>query len=426
MADVNTLISDIESGKIDNTLKSLYVDESLVAIQKNRYRKALQTYMQYFTNKDVSIYSAPGRTEVGGNHTDHQHGCVLAAAVNLDTLAIVAKRDDDIIHVVSEGFVIKPVHIATLSMMESEIGTSEALIRGICERIKTLGFRIGGLDVYMNSDVLEGAGLSSSASFEVLMGTILSGEYNDSKISSIEIAKIGQYSENNYFGKPCGLMDQMACSVGGFIGIDFKDPKQPIVDKIEFDFATTAHTLCIVDTKGSHADLTPEYAAVPNEMGQIATYFGKHYLREVEEQEFYSSIKQLRNTYSDRSVLRAFHFFNEDERVIEEVRLLKKGDFTRFKEVVKASGDSSYKYLQNVYPSSFVDEQNLSIGLAMSDHILKNEGVSRVHGGGFAGTIQAFVPNNLLDTYKDQMEAIFGSGSCYVLKIRPFGGTKVI
>ena len=426
MSDVNRLLFDIESGKFDNILNKLYIDKEVLPIQKQRYKKALKEFHTIFPIKEVSIYSAPGRVEVGGNHTDHQHGCVLAAAVNLDTVAVVSKRDDDIIHVVSEGFDIKPISIPPFHVVPQEVGTTEALIRGICAKIHELGFEVGGLNIYMTSNVLEGAGLSSSASIEVLLGTIISGEYNEHCISAIEIAKIGQYSENNYFMKPCGLMDQMACSVGGFISIDFKDPALPIVEKIDFDFDTFNHTLCIVDTKGSHADLTCEYAAITQEMKKIAQQFGKTYLCEVDESAFYMKIEELRMSCGDRSVLRAFHFFSENERVKEEVKALKKADFEKFKKLIKESGDSSYKYLQNVYTPKNINEQNLSIGLAMSDYILGRNGVNRVHGGGFAGTIQAFVPNNLLATYQEKIEAIFGQGSCYSLKIRPCGGVKVV
>jgi len=426
MENLYTVIKCIEDGCLNDKFKQLYVDKEVSERQKERYVRLLNQYHETFTGDTISIYSAPGRSEVGGNHTDHQHGRVLAASINLDTIAIVSKREDNIIHIISEGFDIKKVDISNLDINEQEAGTSESLIRGICARSKELGYVVGGFNAYMSSEVLEGAGLSSSAAFEVLIGTILSGEYNDNTIDAIEIAKIGQYSENNYFKKPCGLMDQMACSVGGFITIDFKDPQNPVVEKVDYDFDLSNHSLCIVDTKGSHADLTNDYASIPLEMKKIANYFGKDYLREVDIEKFYNDITSLRKLCGDRSVLRAIHFFNENERVKEEVNALKNADFTRFKQLIKESGNSSYKYLQNVYSPQDITEQNLSLGLALSEHILKDKGVSRVHGGGFAGTIQAFVPNDLLATYQKEIELVFGEGSCHILKIRSDGGIKVV
>ncbi|OCN04898.1 galactokinase [Erysipelotrichaceae bacterium MTC7] len=425
MAMIQTLIEEIQTGKHDADLLKLYVDASMIEKQKERYVLALETFKDHFGEKEVRVYSAPGRSEVGGNHTDHQHGRVLAAGVNLDTIAIVAKREDDVIIVDSEGFNIKPVNAATLVASEKEAGTSEAIIRGVAAGIKNRGGNIGGFEAYMTSDVLEGAGLSSSAAFETLLGTILSHEYNEGAIDAVEIAKIGQYAENEFFMKPCGLMDQMASSVGSFITIDFKDPSNPIVEKLDFDFDSSNHSLCIVDTKGSHADLTDEYAAVPADMRKVANYFGKDFLREIEPTLFYQNVGELRNTLGDRPVLRAYHFFGENARVLDEVAALKANDFDQFKTLVKASGDSSYKYLQNVYSNKDVNEQNISTGLAMSEYLLQGKGVCRVHGGGFAGTIQAFVPNEMLDSYKTGIEAVFDEGSCYVLKVRPFGGYKV-
>ncbi|MDQ0361716.1 galactokinase [Breznakia pachnodae] len=426
MENLYTVIERIEDGFFDKKFEELYVDKAVSERQKERYVSLLNQYHEEFVIDDVSIYSAPGRTEVGGNHTDHQHGRVLAAAVNMDTVAIVSKREDNIVHIISEGFNIKKVDISNLEINEKEAGTSEALIRGVCARIKELGFEVGGFSAYMSSEVLEGAGLSSSAAFEVLIGTIISGEYNDNAIDAVEIAKIGQYSENNYFMKPCGLMDQMASSVGGFITIDFKDPEKPVVEKINYDFDSSKHSLCIVDTKGSHADLTDDYASIPTEMKKVANYFGKDYLREVDINEFYSDITSLRELCGDRSVLRAYHFFNENERVVDQVNALNSKDFDRFKELVKDSGNSSFKYLQNVYTPKDVEEQNLAIALAISEKILTDNGVCRVHGGGFAGTIQAYVPNELLNEYKEAMEKVFGENSCHVLKVRPYGGYQFI
>ena len=420
------IIGKLENNELSEKLNGLYLDEKIVEFQKSRYIDLLRKFESIFGDVEVSIYSAPGRSEVGGNHTDHQHGRVLAAAITLDMIAVVAKRDDNVIHVYSDGYEIKPVTITDLNPDEVEAGTSEALIRGVCAGFKNAGFNIGGVNICMNSEVLGGSGLSSSAAFEVLIGTILSGEYNDGKVDPVEIAKIGQYGENKFFMKPCGLMDQMASSVGGLITIDFADPALPLIEKVDFDFVKVNHSLCIVDTKGSHADLTPEYASIPKDMLKVAEYFGKTHLRDVDTNEFYDKIADIREKCGDRAVLRSHHFFDENARVVEQVAALRNNDFDLFKGLIKKSGDSSYKYLQNVYATSNIDEQSIAIGLAMSDYILKGKGVSRVHGGGFAGTIQAFVPNEILDEYKEGMEKVYGDGCCYVLKIRSFGGYRII
>ena len=423
----NELKYKLENGELNDRLQYLYVDPQMVALQGQRYIEAINQFEAlYGENREIEIYSAPGRTEVGGNHTDHQHGRVLAASVNLDTIAIVSKNDENIVSVTSQGFDIKPVDIRELTMQANEAGTSEGLIRGVCARVAELNFQIGGFDAYVTSNVLEGAGLSSSAAFEVLLGTILSGLYNQEQIDAVEIAKIGQYAENHYFLKPCGLMDQTASSVGGFVTIDFENTKEPIVEKIDFDFDAYHHSLCIVDTKGSHADLTNDYADIPAEMKQVAAYFGKEYLRAVSFEAFLKDLAAVRSTCSDRCALRAYHFFEEDLRVVEEVKALRAYDFEAFKQLVIASGNSSYKFLQNVYSLQNISEQNISIALAISEHVLQGEGASRVHGGGFAGTIQAFVPESKRAAYKQQMEAVFGEGSCYILKIRPCGGVCVI
>lgn len=300
------------------------------------------------------------------------------------------------------------------------------MVRGVLAKLKELGYQLGGFNAYVTSDVLMGAGLSSSAAFETLIGTIIDGLYNDMRIDMVTIAKVGQYAENVYFGKPCGLMDQCACAVGGLIEIDFKDPSKPIVEHIDVDFSKYHHSLCIVDTKGSHADLTDAYGAVPAEMKVVAKYFGKEVLREVDKNEFYANIANVRKVCNDRAVLRAIHFFNEDARVERIVKDLKNDDFSGFKQGIKQSGDSSYKYLQNVYASFDSDHQAIAIGIAISDMLLKDHGVCRVHGGGFAGTIQAFVEDDFVVEYKTGIEKVFGNGSCHVLKVRKYGGCKVM
>ena len=420
------MIKMIENGELDNRLLDIYVDATKLAYQKGRYVSALTYFETYYGASDVTIFSAPGRSEVGGNHTDHQHGEVLAASINLDTIAVVRATEDNLIKVISDDYDEVVISLDDLEAKEDEKETTIALIKGVLAGFVEGGHKVGGFCAYATSDVLIGAGLSSSAAFETLIGTILSGLYNDMNVSPVEIAMIGQYAENVYFGKPCGLMDQMACSVGNLVHIDFENPKAPKVEKLEFNMSEHGYSLCITDTKGSHADLTDEYAAVPQEMKRIANHFGKEVLREVEVIDVIKAIPQLREKYGDRSVLRALHFFTENERVQKEVNALKWGYMNLFLDNVKESGDSSFKYLQNVYSNNDVENQNISIALMMSDVLLKTEGVSRVHGGGFAGTIQAFVKNDFVVPYKMQMDSIYGEGSCKDLRIRKYGGMKVI
>ena len=425
MIKATILVEELNNKKHDELLNDIYVDTNLLDYQRERYVKAINKYVSLYGDTDVEIYSAPGRSEVGGNHTDHQHGCVLAAAVNLDAIAVVGRVDNKI-KVLSDDFDIAPINLEDLEIKKAEEGTSEALIRGVCARLKELGYNVGGFNAFITSDVLMGAGLSSSAAFETIIGTIISGLYNDMTIDPVVIAQVGQYAENVYFGKPCGLMDQCASSVGSLINIDFNDVAKPIVNKVDVDFSKFGHSLCIVDTKGSHADLTDEYAAIPMEMKKVANYFGKEFLREVDEEDFFNDIAGARKACQDRAVLRAIHLFEENKRVDQEVKALNNSDFETFKKVVKESGDSSYKFLQNVYANCDVQNQSVSIGLAMSEKIIGRNGVCRVHGGGFAGTIQAFVKDEFVTAYKTEIERVFGKGSCHVLKVRKYGGKKVI
>lgn len=425
MIKATILVEELNNKKYDELLNDIYVDTNLLDYQRERYVKAINKYVSLYGDTDVEIYSAPGRSEVGGNHTDHQHGCVLAAAVNLDAIAVVGRVDNKI-KVLSDDFDIAPINLEDLEIKKAEEGTSEALIRGVCARLKELGYNVGGFNAFITSDVLMGAGLSSSAAFETIIGTIISGLYNDMTIDPVVIAQVGQYAENVYFGKPCGLMDQCASSVGSLINIDFNDVAKPIVNKVDVDFSKFGHSLCIVDTKGSHADLTDEYAAIPMEMKKVANYFGKEFLREVDEEDFFNDIAGARKACQDRAVLRAIHLFEENKRVDQEVKALNNSDFETFKKVVKESGDSSYKLLQNVYANCDVQNQSVSIGLAMSEKIIGRNGVCRVHGGGFAGTIQAFVKDEFVTAYKTEIERVFGKGSCHVLKVRKYGGKKVI
>ncbi|MBR5407784.1 MAG: galactokinase [Lachnospiraceae bacterium] len=416
----------IKNGSMDERLVDIYADKALLDKQKERYTAAVDKFISLYGNREVTVFSAPGRSEVGGNHTDHQHGQVLAAAVNLDVIAVVSATDDGIIKVVSDSFDIEPIDVNDLEKKDEEEGSSEALIRGVAGKIKADGFKVGGFVAYMTSDVLVGAGLSSSAAFEVAVGNVLSGLYNNMDLTDVYIAKVSQYAENHYFGKPCGLMDQMASSVGSLVNIDFYDVNEPVINPVKVEFDKFGHSLCIVDTKGDHADLTPEYAAIPVEMKKVARYFGKDYLKEVPYDDFYDKIPEVRRECGDRAVLRALHFFEDDRRVTDEVNALKAGDFEEFKKLIRESGDSSYKYLQNVYPVCDLDNQNVAVALALTEHILKDKAGYRVHGGGFAGTIQAFVPNDLVDDYKRGIEKYFGEGSCHVLKVRKYGGMKVI
>ena len=417
---------EFKSNKHNQLLEDLYEDSSLVNYQKDRYANALDKFIELYGDENISIYSAAGRSEISGNHTDHQHGCVLAGSINLDAIGVVA-RQDDVINVVSDSFNIKPIYLNDLDKKDEEEGTSEALIRGVVSNLKELGYNIGGFKAFITSDVLVGAGLSSSAAFETIIGTIIDGLYNDMSIDMVTIAKVGQYAENVYFGKPCGLMDQCACAVGGLISIDFKDTEHPAVNHVDVDFSKYDHSLCIVDTKGSHADLTDAYGAIPTEMKDVAHYFGKEFLREVDEKEFFDHIADVRAAVkNDREILRAIHFFKENARVPQIVEALNNDDFDLFKKLIKESGNSSYKFLQNVYADFDYKHQAVSAGLALSEIVLGDHGVSRVHGGGFAGTIQAFVENDFVPEYKKEIEKLFGEGSCHVLKVRKLGGCKVV
>ena len=416
----------IESGMLDDKLMELYVDYSRLAYQKNRYMKALEEYEKYYDEYEINLFSAPGRSEISGNHTDHQQGKVLAASVNLDAIAVVAKTEDNIIRVVSEGFDMITIPLSDLSYKEEEKETTTALVKGVVASLQKMNYGIGGFQAYITSDVLIGAGLSSSAAFETIIGTIVSHLYNNGRIGKVEIAMAGQCAENTYFGKPCGLMDQMACSVGSMVAIDFVDPLFPRVEQIKFDLNKFGYSLCITDTKGSHADLTADYAAVPKEMKAVAAYFGKEVLAEVQEDEFYRNIPEIRKELGDRAVLRTIHFMEENKRVVKAVDALKKQDVGSFLTQIKESGSSSFKYLQNVYTNADVEHQNMSVALAVSDSILKENGVARVHGGGFAGTIQAFVKNVFVEEYRNRMDGIFGSGACKILKIRNEGGVLIL
>ncbi|MBP9989324.1 MAG: galactokinase [Ruminococcus sp.] len=426
MSDVKTLKQEILDGKYNARLKEVYLDDASVEIEKTREIQILDEFYKIFGECDnVKMFSAPGRTEVGGNHTDHNHGKVLAASVNLDIVAAAVKTDNSIACEKSMKYTKTEIDTNDLSVHPEEFDKSKSLIRGMCAGFKEYGYNIGGFNAASASRVLSGSGLSSSAAYEILIGTILNHLYNDGKVSPVEIAKIAQYAENKYFNKPCGLMDQMASSVGGFITIDFKNPKEPVINKIDFDFASCSHALCIIDTGGSHADLTDDYASVRSEMEQAAAVFGKSVLRDVDENEFMQNISKVREQVNDRAVLRAIHFYGENKRAEAEVEALKAGDFNKFKQTVIESGYSSYMLNQNVYTTKDPKNQGVSLALAMCEKMLKGKGAWRVHGGGFAGTIQAFVPLDMLEEFRTEIEAVYSQGSCHVLSIRPFGGIQL-
>lgn len=414
----------IKNGFLTDRLNEIYIDNRVIEHQTLRYINAVERFEDIYGETDVELYSAPGRSEVCGNHTDHQHGQILAASINLDAIAVVAASDDDMIRVVSDGYDEICISTDDIEKYPKEEGTTAALIRGVMKGAVSRGYSLGGFKAYVTSEVLIGAGLSSSAAFETLIGTIISYMFNDGKIDPVTIAIIGQYAENVYFGKPCGLMDQMACSVGNLVHVDFADPKDPKVEKIDFDLNRHGYSLCITDTKGSHADLTHEYAAIPEEMKQVANLLGRQYLTGLTLEEVYSSMDILRERCGDRAVLRAIHLITENERVKRCVDCMKQDDIKGFLRCIKESGDSSYKYLQNVYCSSDVTHQNVSLALSISEQLLGDDGVCRVHGGGFAGTIQAFVKDEAVDRYLNGMDRIFGAGSCKILKIRGSGGIK--
>ena len=378
-----------------------------------------------FGGEAQRYFSAPGRTEIGGNHTDHQRGRVLAGAVNLDTVAAVRVSGTNVIRVQSKGYPLCQVDLDNLEPVPAEINSTPALIRGVAARFAQLGCKVDGFDAYCESTVLPGSGLSSSAAFEVLIGTIINHLFFDGRVSQAEVAQIGQYAENVFFGKPCGLMDQTASAVGGLVTIDFADKEHPDIRPVHFDFSTTGHALCIIDSRADHADLTDEYAAIPGELKEICDCLGREVTTEIPEEEFYAAIPKLRETCGDRAVMRAMHEYNENRRVPEQVACLEKGDFEGFLSLIRESGFSSWMYLQNVIPAGYVRQQPVAVALGLCEHYLRGKGAYRVHGGGFAGTVQAFVPFELLDSFRAGIDAALGEGACHVLSIRPQGGVEM-
>ena len=371
------------------------------------------------------VFSAPGRTELGGNHTDHQRGCVLAAAVELETCAEVTLNGTDTIRVFSKGYAPVEVRLDDLDVHGGEENTTAALVRGVAAAFAERGAQLQGFDARVRSNVLPGSGLSSSAAFEVLMGTVLNELFFHKSLSPAEVARIGQYAENVYFGKPCGLMDQMASAVGGMVFIDFEYPACPIVERIDFDLASAGYALCIIDTGADHADLTAEYAAIPGEMKQICHYFGKEVLRQVPQKDFFAALPRLRGRVPDRAILRAIHFYRENARVEQQAQALRMGDVEEFLHLVRQSGRSSWMYLQNITPAGAVEQQAVAVALVLCEELLNGRGACRVHGGGFAGTVQAFVPLDMLESFRTGVEAVLGAGKCHVLSLRSAGGVRV-
>ncbi|WP_337603749.1 galactokinase family protein [Anaerotignum lactatifermentans] len=391
-----------------------------------RMADAEKGFADTFGKEAERFFSAPGRTEIGGNHTDHQHGCVLAAAVDLDIFGAAAKNDSRIIRIFSEGYGMEEISLDDLEVKKEEINTTASLIRGVASKITQMGYTLGGLDMYTVSNVLKGSGISSSAAYEVLVGTVINALYCENKLTPVEIAQIGKYAENVYFGKMSGLMDQTASSVGGVVAIDFRDNANPVVRKLDFDFTKAGYALCIIDSGADHADLSDEYSAIPMEMRQVAVHFGKEVLREVALADFLTDMAAVREKAGDRATLRAYHFLKDNQRAIDEAAALEAGDFDKFLSLVKESGYSSFMYLQNVYVSGSVQHQEVAYALAACEAALAGKGAYRVHGGGFAGTIQAFVPQEMLTGFVEQMENAVGKGRCHVLSIRPAGGTELM
>ncbi len=414
-------IKDIKNTQI---LKKIYGENA--KNQVDRYEMIQDKFEELFGEGDVCFFSTSGRSEIIGNHTDHNHGCVMAAGINLDAVCAARKTDNNVIQLISEGYSTKNVvDLSDLSVQENEKGTTQSLIRGIAYHMQNdLKMNIGGFDAYVQSDVFAGSGLSSSAAIEVLIYTIFNYLYNDGKLDNVEAAKTGQWAENNYFGKPCGLMDQTACALGKLVFIDFNDPQNPIIDGIDFDFNKEGFSIIITDVYADHADLTQEYAAITNEMKSVAQFFGKSVLREVDEDEFYANLFELRKSVCDRAVMRAIHFFDENKRVLKSVEAIKENDIQTFFDAINASGESSWKLLQNTHATGSL-QQAMTLALAVSSKILNGEGACRVHGGGFGGTILAFVPKKIHDEYIEKMESVFGENACIELAIRPIGTTNV-
>ena len=429
MKSANTFINELKNGELNGRMVEIYGCHADKAQDyADRFVRVINGFTETFpgnADAEIGLYSAPGRTEIGGNHTDHQYGCVLAASVNLDAIAAAAPNGTDTIHFYSEGYGMIEADLSILEPVESEKESTLALIRGMAALAVKKGYPVKGFDVYCTSNVLGGSGLSSSAAFETLLGVIINDMYCGGVFDAVEIAKMGQITENQYFGKPSGLMDQSASSVGGVVAIDFGDPESPKVEKIDLDLNKEGYALCIIDSKSSHADLTDAYASIPREMKAVASVFGKTHLRGVTKEQLIEKTAAIRKVCGDRAFLRAMHFVLDNRRAQDEAAALKAGDFAAFLEIVKASGQSSYMYLQNISVEGAVDNQAVGVALSLCDVLLDGRGAFRVHGGGFAGTVQAFVPLDMLNGFKAAVDGAIAEGCCHVLSIRPVGGTVV-
>ena len=420
-------IEEIKRDRVRNLFAELYgTQDCIIEKQQQRYERAVQAFHEFFpTHTDIKIYSASGRTEIGGNHTDHQRGIVLAGAVNLDVIAVVSFHAEGVIRVKSEGYLLAEIQLDNLKPYDNDDGTM-SLVKGVVTKFKEKNVLVEGFDMYTTSDVICGGGISSSAAFETLVGTVIDQRYNEGTSTPFEIAQYGWFAENVFFGKKCGLLDQTVSSYGGLVSIDFKNDSSPVIEKIDFDFEKYGYTLCVTDTKSSHENLTDDYVAIREEMKQVANYFDCEVLSEVDEKEFFTFVPNLRSFCSDRAIMRAMHFFAETKRAHEEAEALKNKDIDLFLRLVNESGISSGNLLQNLYSNNTPTEQAIPLAIAMSKSILGNRGAVRVHGGGFAGTIQAFVPTEMVNEYKEGIERIYGEGACHQMKIRPYGGLEII
>lgn len=423
----SVLAAELREGALDARLTAIYgCKKTELPHKRERLLALMDTFEKtYGAEREVALYSAPGRTEMGGNHTDHQHGRVLAAAIDLDAVACASKSGSMIARVLSEGYPEIVVDLSVREPQKEEEGTTAALIRGVAAKMHEMGYPVAGFDACVTSEVLSGSGLSSSAAFEVLIGAIVNDMFCDGALTQVQLAQIGQYAENVFFGKPCGLMDQLASAVGGIVSIDFEDPAEPIVNRLDYDLSVSGHALCIIDSGADHADLTDEYASIPNEMKQVAAYFGKQVLREVKFEDFWEKIPEIRKEAGDRAVMRAIHFFIDNLLALKQAQALEKEDFYGFLAQVQQSGRSSAEYLQNLYCASNPKAQAVVLSISVARRILEGQGAVRVHGGGFAGTVQAYVPFGMVDAFRTGMEAILGEGCCHFLTVRPGGGVVI-
>lgn len=432
MQNMEKFLQAVSQGKYDERLRRLYVfhdtAEELEAARA-KVSHVIEGFEKAFPGMDctgAAVFSGPGRTEIGGNHTDHQHGCVLCGSVNMDILACVVPTEDSVVKVVSEGYPALTIDLNDLSIHSEEVNTSAALIRGVAAGVAKEGFALKGFCAYVSSTVPGGSGLSSSAAYEILVGNVFNRFSCDGKLDAVKLAQIGQYAEREYFGKPCGLMDQAASSIGGVVAIDFNDPSQPVIRKVDYDLARSGYQLYIIDTRSCHADLTDDYAGITQEMGAVAAFFGQKVLREVDEAEFYAAIPAVREKLGDRAVLRAMHFFAENSRAQAQAKALDEGDMEGFLALVRASGRSSSELLQNIWSVAAPAQQAVTLSLALAEKALGGRGAVRVHGGGFAGTIQAFVPQDLEQSFVASLEAVLGEGACHAVSVRPEGGCMVM